>query len=321
MIQINSAFDFKEHAMALIFHYTQNRRVALTRETAVSIATTPVDVPRNAWLNELCVLCIQQSNNLAIGLQAGNCTAQTCSSMRASEWQFLCAAHDPPKDCAAIDYTTHTLNWAADVVSRRNFAKTFNTSDDSITEEQTANIKQIANIFRRLYRIFVHAWFEHSEVFWEVENNTGLYKLFKTVCDMYDLLPQEAFQLPPEAEGLDTTVERQASHSVLSKSSTPGMLNVVSNIASTSTGLGAAEETGNSSLIRTNTRRHIRSARSTGYVSTVPAVEEDEAEEHDNQNVRNGRSAMNTSSQSADDASQTHALEPAGPDKYDVVAD
>jgi hypothetical protein len=61
----------------------------------------------------------------------------------------------------------------------------------------------LTNIFRRVYRIFAHAWFQHRELFWKVENKTGLYVLFKTVCDMYGLIPEENYTVPPEAEGLE----------------------------------------------------------------------------------------------------------------------
>lgn len=62
---------------------------------------------------------------------------------------------------------------------------------------------------RRVYRIFAHAWFQHRLVFWEVENNEGLYMLFKTVCDVYSLIPEENYTIPPEAEGLAAKEEEK----------------------------------------------------------------------------------------------------------------
>lgn len=64
-------------------------------------------------------------------------------------------------------------------------------------------MRHLTNIFRRLYRIFAHAWFQHRDVFWEVESNDGLYIFFKTVCDMYNLIPEDNYTVPPEAEGQD----------------------------------------------------------------------------------------------------------------------
>lgn len=37
------------------------------------------------------------------------------------------------------------------------------------------SIKHLGSIFRRLYRIFAHAWFQHRNVFWDVESEFGLY--------------------------------------------------------------------------------------------------------------------------------------------------
>lgn len=122
--------------------------------------------------------------------------------MRASEWQFLCAVHDQPKSCCAIDYCCHTLDWAANVVTN---PKIFPSRFVVLSEghDKSAVLKNLVNVFRRLHRIFAHAWFQHRGVFWSVEAQTGLYAFFKTVCDMYDLLPAENYKLPPEAEGLE----------------------------------------------------------------------------------------------------------------------
>ena len=61
--------------------------------------------------------------------------------------------------------------------------------------------KHLSSIFRRLYRIFAHAWFQHREVFWEVEGEWGLYLFFKTVSERYNLIPEDNLTIPPEAEG------------------------------------------------------------------------------------------------------------------------
>jgi len=64
-------------------------------------------------------------------------------------------------------------------------------------------MKEITNIFRRVYRIYAHAWFQHREMFWRVEGKTGLYVFFKTVCDEYGLIQPENYTIPPEAEGAE----------------------------------------------------------------------------------------------------------------------
>lgn len=62
-------------------------------------------------------------------------------------------------------------------------------------------MKEIKNIFRRVYRIYAHAWFQHREVFWRVEGKTGLYVFFKAVCDMYGIIESDNYTIPAEAEG------------------------------------------------------------------------------------------------------------------------
>jgi hypothetical protein len=66
-----------------------------------------------------------------------------------------------------------------------------------------ASMRHLTNVFRRLYRIFAHAWFQHRDVFWQVEGHDGLYVFFKTVCDMYGLIPHDNYTVPSEAEGPD----------------------------------------------------------------------------------------------------------------------
>lgn len=129
--------------------------------------------------------------------------------MRASEWQYLCAVHDPPKSCSAIDYCCHTLDWAASTLTA---SKMFPSrlglgsggvggASDKMLQQQ---MKEITNIFRRVYRIYAHAWFQHREMFWRVEGKTGLYVFFKTVCDEYGMIQPENYTIPPEAEGIET---------------------------------------------------------------------------------------------------------------------
>lgn len=156
--------------------------------------------------------------------------------MRASEWQYLCAVHDPPKPCCAIDYCCHTLDWAANVLtSPKHFpsrlALTPGTdsthsagfsalpSNTSQAPSSSANapqhqVRQLTNIFRRVYRIFAHAWFQHRDMFWRVEHQTGLYVFFKTVCDVYNLIPADNYTIPPEAEGEEPDPAAAASRGV-----------------------------------------------------------------------------------------------------------
>lgn len=125
--------------------------------------------------------------------------------MRASEWQYLCAVHDPPKSCSAIDYCCHTLDWAAtSLTSSKMFPSRLGLGLGSGNEKfMQQQMKEITNIFRRVYRIYAHAWFQHRDMFWKVERLTGLYIFFKTVCDEYNLIQPENYTIPAEAEGLE----------------------------------------------------------------------------------------------------------------------
>jgi hypothetical protein len=197
--------------------------------------------------------------------------------MRASEWQFLCAVHDAPKSCCAIDYCCHTLDWAANVVTNpKLFPSRFVGLADSAHDRGAAALKSLVNVFRRLHRIFAHAWFQHRGVFWCVEGQTGLYVFFKTVCDLYDLLPAENYKLPPEAEGLETAGLSQNGGSADSGSDGHQQQNpalVVTGIARPPR--SDSDEESFNPVGRTNTRRHIRSSPSTGNaVTTVPEVDE-----------------------------------------------
>ncbi|KAI0202291.1 Mob1/phocein [Astrocystis sublimbata] len=202
--ELDSAFQLQEHLAALHYHHTAGGTTAITRATAAQLAQPPPGIDRTLWLYELCRFLIAQCNGLIVGFlfDSPPCSSATCPEMRASEWQFLCAVHDQPKSCCAIDYCCHTLDWAANVVTNpKIFPSRFVLGSES--HDKSAVWKNLVNVFRRLHRIFAHAWFQHRTVFWGVETLHGLYAFFKSVCDLYDLLPAENYKLPPEAEGLE----------------------------------------------------------------------------------------------------------------------
>ncbi|GMF77971.1 unnamed protein product [Aspergillus oryzae] len=124
-------------------------------------------------------------------------------SQVSSEWQYLCAVHDPPKSCCAIDYSCHTLDWATNILTSPKYFPSRLTLGSEAGGGPQASMRHLTNIFRRLYRIFAHAWFQHREVFWQVEGHDGLYIFFKTVCDLYSLIPEDNYTVPAEAEGAD----------------------------------------------------------------------------------------------------------------------
>ncbi|KAH6607480.1 mob kinase activator-like 4 [Trichoderma cornu-damae] len=273
--QLDSPFQLQEHLAALHYHGTASGTQALTRDSALQLAQPPPGIDRTLWLYELCRFLISQCNSLIVGFlfDTPPCSANTCPEMRASEWQFLCAVHEQPKSCCAIDYCCHTLDWAANVVSdQKIFPSRFVVVND--VHSKNVGVKSLVNVFRRLHRIFAHAWFQHRSVFWAVEGQTGLYIFFKTVCDLYDLLPAENYKLPPEAEGLESQPDFDT---ITSRAAPPQILK-----PSSSQTAGAGElddDSPHGSVNRTSTRRHIRSSPSTGSsVTTVMEAEEEDAD-------------------------------------------
>ncbi|PTB70629.1 Mob1/phocein [Trichoderma citrinoviride] len=276
--ELDSPFQLQEHLAALHYHSTASGTQPLTRESALQLAQPPPGIDRTLWLYELCRFLISQCNSLIVGFlfDTPPCSATTCPEMRASEWQFLCAVHEAPKSCCAIDYCCHTLDWAANVVSdQKIFPSRFVVVSD--IHSKNVGVKSLVNVFRRLHRIFAHAWFQHRSVFWAVEGQTGLYVFFKTVCDLYDLLPAENYKLPPEAEGLEAPPEFDAG---ANRAPPPQILRPSAAGANSQPGGGELEDDGaHGSVNRTNTRRHIRSSPSTGSsVTTVMEAEEEDAD-------------------------------------------
>ncbi|KAG9533606.1 Mob1/phocein, partial [Aureobasidium melanogenum] len=263
--QIDSAFQLTEHLKALHNEHTQSCRIAIDKATAQSLAQPPPGVDRGIWLYELCRFLTQKANMMACGLFADNppCSAATCPEMRASEWQYLCAAHEPPKSCCAIDYCCHTLDWCATALtSTKLFPSRLGLGTETLSAQ--AQIRKMTEVFRRVYRIFAHAWFSHRDVFWRVESKTGLYLLFKTVCDEYRLIPEDNYTIPPEAEGIETTpIATRAAPSILQRD--PADPEPAGNVTLA---------TGNTTKRHRHTMSHDRSV----SVSTVihEEVEEDE---------------------------------------------
>ncbi|KAF2092111.1 Mob1/phocein [Saccharata proteae CBS 121410] len=276
---IDSAFQLMEYLKALHYDATHpSDSVAIepiTRETAMRLATPPESIDRALWLYELCRFLTEHANSIVIALFADEpaCSAQTCPEMRASEWQYLCAVHDPPKSCCAIDYCCHTLDWAANTLtSPKNFPSRLALGTEK--EKANAQIRQLTNVFRRVYRIFAHAWFQHREMFWRVENKTGLYTFFKTVCDVYSLIPPDNYTIPPEAEGIDSTPVAQSQSPpapmILKKEEKNESPNV--------------EPAGNENIVTGNTtKRHRGTPSVSGPVTTV--IEEQEEEEDPSANA------------------------------------
>ncbi|KAL8727184.1 MAG: hypothetical protein Q9166_006221 [cf. Caloplaca sp. 2 TL-2023] len=211
--QLDSPFQLQEHLKALYANFTRPEKgrntVPINAESAQVLAKAPDGVDQGLWLYELCRQLVIKENDVVVGFfsESPACSKDTCPEMRASEWQYLCAVHDPPKPCCAIDYCTHTLDWAAaSLASPKNFPSRLTLGNQSTGGSQ-GGLRVITNIMRRCYRIFAHAWFQHRQVFWNIENIQGLYVFFKTVCDMYNLMPQDSYTIPTDLAGLASAEE------------------------------------------------------------------------------------------------------------------
>jgi hypothetical protein len=281
---IDTAFQLTEHLKALYNNAIHPKGsftvVPIDRATATRLAQPPDGVDKYLWLYELCRFLCQEVNKMIVALFAGDppCSAQTCNEMRASEWQYLCAVHDPPKPCCAIDYCCHTLDWAANVLtSPKNFPSRLALATETGSGHQ--QLRQLTNIFRRVYRIFAHAWFQHRDMFWKVESKSGIYVFFKTVCDVYGLIPEDNYTVPSEAEGIESppVVTRQAP-TVLKRGEEESKKNDSQTQEQQSgTATNATIATGHT------TKRHRQTPSvDAGLITTVP----EEAEEDDDKNPK-----------------------------------
>ena len=274
-IQLDSPFQLQEHLKALHFKHTRASddpaaTIPLTRETAMILATPPPGIDRSLWLYELTRFLTQHANDLLVALLTKidpACSAASCPEMRASEWQYLCAVHDTPRACCAVDYCIHTLDWAGDVLTNvKLFPSRMTLGPPESPSHQTA-VRNITNVMRRVYRIFAHAWFQHREgVFWPVEGSGGIYTLFKTVCDVYGLIQEDNYTIPPEAEGLPSKAEvehnRHEKAVILKKTSDDE----------------GEEEAATLQLAGATTRRHRQTPSFGSAVGTIVEGEEDESE-------------------------------------------
>jgi hypothetical protein len=281
-IQLDSPFQLQEHLKALYHNYTRptgSSTVApITRKVAEQLAEPPEGVERSLWLYELCRFLTMKVNNLLIAFFAEEppCSAQTCPEMRASEWQYLCAVHDPPKSCCAIDYCCHTLDWATNILTSPKYFPSRLTLGSDAGGGPQASMRHLTNIFRRLYRIFAHAWFQHRAVFWQVEGCDGLYVFFKAVCDVYQLIPPDNYTVPPDAEGDDAPKPAPAASK---QEARPKMTILRKEDKSTSAVVDDKEADSTLLNAGATTRRHRYSASRGGSVTTITEAAEDDDED------------------------------------------
>lgn len=271
--QLDSSFQLQEHLQALYASLTKSKKgnntIPINAETAYQLAKAPEGVDPLLWLYELCRKLVILENAIIVAFYQEDppCSKDTCPEMRASEWQYLCAVHDPPKACYAIDYCNHTLDWAANQLTSPKIFPSRLTMGSASGGSQ-GGLRALTNIMRRCYRIFAHAWYQHRQVFWNIENSQGLYIFFKTVCDVYNLIPQDSYTVPPEAEGLASEEEPRELSRSTAKTMEPELLKQEESEATTSGSTGAT------------TRRHKHTPSTGSAVTTIAESDEDDKEHH-----------------------------------------
>ena len=98
-----------------------------------------------------------------------------------------------------------------------------------------------------------------------MEGSGGIYTLFKTVCDVYELIQEENYTVPPEAEGLPSKEEME--HDRQEKAG-----------AKTISDEEGEEEGITNQISGATTRRHKHTPSVGSAVSTIPEGEIDEPE-------------------------------------------
>ncbi|KKY14455.1 putative mob1 family protein [Phaeomoniella chlamydospora] len=142
-------------------------------------------------------------------------------------------------------------------------------------------MRYLTNIFRRVYRIFAHAWFQHRGVFWEVEGHDGLYVFFKTVCDAYALIGEDNYTIPAEAEGHEVSLQTPISNSapeqpMILKKNDPQSDN---RNGTDSSRLSVPDQEPTTISTGATTRRHKHTPSTGTNVTTIAEGEEEESNE------------------------------------------
>ena len=171
--------------------YVQEYLQELIRNEPASvqkICELPEGVDESVWVYEHIRQFILELNLLVVQL-LGICTVKTCPKMTGNkEFVYLCAApgcvsrNKGQSNCAAIDYMIHTLDNATAIIHSSNFNRVAIPTDSK---------KHLHNIVRRLYRLFAHTYFNHTEIFEEFENEMHLCARFTHFCNRFNMMSED----------------------------------------------------------------------------------------------------------------------------------
>jgi|SRR5277367_6740957 hypothetical protein len=108
-------------------------------------------------------------NLLVVAMLEDGCSPTNCPEMRTLDCQYLCATHDKPRECPATDYIIHTLDYTTALLnSTKLFPNRFPGLSNIVNSRimiQDGPMQYLYSSARRLYRIFIHAYEHHNEVF------------------------------------------------------------------------------------------------------------------------------------------------------------
>ncbi|KAK9870102.1 hypothetical protein WA026_006197 [Henosepilachna vigintioctopunctata] len=153
------------------------------------ILKKPVTLKEGIWKFEHLKQFCREMKPLVIQLQQ-ECKPDTCDEMTGTEqWIFLCAAHEKPRKCPAIDYINHTLEGSTCLLNSKEQFPT-----EAINEK--SSIRKMSSVCRRIYRILSHAYYHHRSIFDAFESETCLCKRLTFFATKYNLVAQNTLTVP-----------------------------------------------------------------------------------------------------------------------------
>ena len=72
---------------------------------------------RNSFLKKNFRRLTRDLNFLVVTMLEDGCSPSNCPEMRTLDCQYLCAAHDKPRECPATDYIVHTLDYTTAILN------------------------------------------------------------------------------------------------------------------------------------------------------------------------------------------------------------
>lgn len=176
--QLESTLAIQEYIQMAIKYHRSNMDI---------LTTLPSGSEQNIWIYEHLRQIIIELNFFLVRL-SDECDSTTCPEMKATDsWVFLCAGHgskQAPKKCCAIEYCAHTLSSFMNVLN----------STDMFPNRYTIpqkSAQQFPDIFRRVYRIFAHAFYHHKQLFQQEEKRSHLCHRFLNLATKFSMMDQK----------------------------------------------------------------------------------------------------------------------------------